>query len=318
MTSGTGRAGLLVILVCLGAGWGITQPLAKIAVSEGYRHFGLIFWQLVISGALLAAITVVRGKRLSLQPRHLWLYLVIAQVGTVLPNAASYEAARHLPAGVLSVSIATVPMFAFPMALMMGNDHFQWSRLFGVVFGLIGVGLLIGPEASLPERAMVAFIPLALVAPAFYGFEGNYVARWGTGGLDPIQVLLGASVVGAALALPLAVFSGQWIDPRPPWGLPDLALIASSCVHALVYATYVWMVGRAGPVFASLVSYLVTGFGVMWSMALLGERYSGYFWAAVVMMVLGMFLVQPRRSETVARAGIAGKSERWTDSQALK
>ncbi len=311
MTSVTGRARLLAILVCLGMGWGITQPLAKIAVSKGYPHFGLIFWQLVISGALLAAIIVVRGKRLSLQRRHLWLYLVIALVGTVLPNAASYEAARHLPAGVLSVSIATVPMFAFPMALTMGDDHFQWSSLCGVVFSLIGVERLIGPEASLPKRVMVGLIPLALVAPAFYGFEGNYVARWGTSGLDPIQVLLGASVVGAALALPLAVFSGQWIDPRPPWGLPDLALIGSSCMHALVYRPMCgWL---AGPVFASPVGSLVTGFGVMWSMALLGERYASYFWAAVAMMVLGMFLVRSRRSETVARAGIAGKSERWTD-----
>jgi hypothetical protein len=36
----TRPAALLAVLVTLGAGWGITQPLAKIAVSEGYRHFG--------------------------------------------------------------------------------------------------------------------------------------------------------------------------------------------------------------------------------------------------------------------------------------
>lgn len=310
MTSGAapmGRVSALAVLICLGAGWGMTLPLSKIAVSEGYRHFGLIFWQLVISAVLLAGISLVRGKGLSLQRRHLGLYLVIALVGTVLPNSASFEAARHLPAGVLSVAIATVPMFAFPIALMMGNDRFQWGRAAGVAMGMLAVGLLIGPEASLPERAMDVFIPLALIAPAFYGFEGNYVARWGTGGLDPVQVLLGASVVGAILVLPLALFSGHWIDPRPPWGAPDLALIGSSCIHALVYSTYVWMVGRAGPVFASLVSYLVTGFGVIWAMLLLGESYSGSFWAAVGLMMVGMVLVQPRRRETVALGAIDGQ-----------
>lgn len=42
----TGResAGLTAILLLLGAGWGLTQPLAKIAVSTGHGHFGLIFW----------------------------------------------------------------------------------------------------------------------------------------------------------------------------------------------------------------------------------------------------------------------------------
>ncbi|MCP4818147.1 MAG: EamA/RhaT family transporter, partial [Shimia sp.] len=36
------------ILLAIGAGWGLTQPLTKIAVSEGYEPLGLIFWQLAI------------------------------------------------------------------------------------------------------------------------------------------------------------------------------------------------------------------------------------------------------------------------------
>ena len=35
-------------LILFGAGWGLSQPLAKIAVSTGYEPLGLIFWQLVI------------------------------------------------------------------------------------------------------------------------------------------------------------------------------------------------------------------------------------------------------------------------------
>lgn len=288
------RAGLVAILVVAGAGWGITQPLAKIAVSEGYRHFGLIFWQMAISGAFLGLVTLIRGKVLLWTPAHIRLYAVIAVIGTVLPNAASYEAARHLPAGIISICIAMVPMFAFPIALLMATDRFSWLKLGGLCLGLVGVFLLIGPDASLPDRAMVAFIPLALIAPLFYGLEGNYVAKFGTAGLDPIQVLCGASVVGTVIALPLALISGEWIDPRPPYGAPDAALFASSIIHAVVYATYVWMVGRAGAVFAAQVSYLVTGFGVIWAIVLLQESYSSWVWAALAVMLVALFLVQPR------------------------
>jgi hypothetical protein len=42
------RARLTIILVFLGAGWGMTQPLTKITVDAGYLPFGLIFWQLAI------------------------------------------------------------------------------------------------------------------------------------------------------------------------------------------------------------------------------------------------------------------------------
>lgn len=104
------------------------------------------------------------------------VYVVIALIGTVLPNSAGYEAIRHLPSGLVSILLSMVPIFAFPIALAFGNERFEPVRLGGLLLGLVGVLLLAAPEASLPERAMVLFIPLALVAPAFYGLEGNIVA----------------------------------------------------------------------------------------------------------------------------------------------
>jgi drug/metabolite transporter (DMT)-like permease len=43
----------------------------------------------------------------------------------------------------------------------------------------------------------------------------------------------------------------------------------------VVYAGYVWLVGRAGAVFAAQVAYLVTLFGVFWAMLILGETLFG-------------------------------------------
>ena len=95
----------------------------------------------------------------------LLVYLLIALIGTVLPNSTSYEAARHLPAGLISILLSLVPLFAFPIALALGNEKFSVARAAGLGLGLAGVILIVAPEASLPERAMVAFIPIALIAP---------------------------------------------------------------------------------------------------------------------------------------------------------
>ena len=298
----TSKVWLIGFLALLGAGWGLTIPLAKIAVSEGYRHFGLIFWQFAIGAALLAIISILRGRGLPLGRKQLRLYLIIALIGTLLPNAASYEAARHLPGGILAIVISLVPMFAFPLALLMRLDRFSWVRLAGLSFGMLGIAVLIGPQASLPDRAMIVFIPLAMIAPAFYGLEGNVVSKWGTFGCDPFQVLLGAAIIGALLTAPLAISAGLWISPLPPWGLPDLALVVSALIHALAYSGYVWMVGRAGAVFAAQVSYLVTLFGVLWSMLLLSETYSTWIWLALALVFAGLFLVQPRKNETALDA----------------
>lgn len=300
-------------LVVLGIGWGLTQPMAKIAVSEGYRHLGIVFWQLAIGAVLLAALNAIRGRGLPTTPEALRVYAVIACLGTLLPNGASYEAARHIPAGWLSVVISAVPLLAFPMALALGTDRFSWSRLGGLLAGLAGVACLAlpvqlwltgGAAPSAPAAAPL-WLAVALVAPALYALEGNYVARWGTAGLDPVQVLLGAALVGLPVAAAVALATGTWIDPRPPWGPPDGAIALSATVHAVVYTGYVWLVGRAGAVFAAQVSYLVTGFGVLWAMALLGERYGAGFWLAMALMFAGLFLVRPRDDTAPATAAAA-------------
>lgn len=293
----------------MGAGWGITQPFAKIAVSEGYRHFGLIFWQLVIGAGVLTVVQALRRQPFRTDPTALFFYVLIAVVGTVLPNAASFEAARFLPSGIISILISTVPLFAFPLAIAMGNERFRPARLSGVALGFLGILMIAGPDTALPERAMVAFLPLALIAPAFYAVEGNLVAKWGTGGLSPVALLHGASVVGAVIAFPMAVLSGSFIDPRPPWAAPDAALAASSVIHVTVYSLYVWVIARAGATFAAQVAYLVTGFGVIWAMLLLGERFSGFVWLGMALILAGVFLVQPRDEMPLAGAEERRKSD---------
>ena len=290
----------MVVLILCGLGWGASIPMIKVAVSEGYKHFGLIFWQVVISAILLGAFLIALRRPLPLERRHLRMYVVIAIIGTILPNSTGFAAAVHLPAGVMALCMALVPMFAFPIALILGNEGFSWMKLLGLLCGLVGVLLLVLPEASLPDPSLVIFIPLALIAPVFYGFEGNYAAKYGPVDLDPIQMLCGASIVACVLTLPLALWSGHWIDPRFPWGAPDIALIGSSLIHGCVYATYFWMVARGGAVFAAQVSYLVTGFGLLWSMIFLGETYSSWIWLALLIIFLGLFIVQPRKRTALA------------------
>lgn len=290
------NAWLTAIVVLLGAGWGLTQPVTKIIVTGGYEPFGIIFWQMAIGTVLLGAAQWKRLRQVPFTRKTLTVWLFIAAIGTLIPNATSYRAAFHLPAGIMSIIIASVPIIAFPVALLLRNDRFSARRLLGLAAGLGGVALIALPEASLPERAMVAFLPLALIAPFCYAIEGNVVAKFGTAGLDPVQVLFGASATGAVIALPLALATGQMIPVHWPLVHVDYALLLNAAIHVVVYTGYVWMVGRAGAVFAGQVAYLVTGFGVLWSMLLLGERYSGWVWGALAMMALGLALVQPRQA----------------------
>lgn len=288
------------VLIVLGAGWGITIPLTKIAVSTGFGHYGLIFWQLAIGSVLMASLSALRGKGLPVNRTSLRVFAVVALIGTLIPNTASFQAAVHVPAGILSILLSMIPMFAFPVALVMGLDRFSWRRFAGLGVGLTGVLVIVMPGASGALNTPVFWICVALIAGLCYAMEGNIVAKWGTAGLDAIQVLFGASVLGAVAILPVTVVTGQFIPPRDLLGSAGYALIMASVAHTLVYAGYVWLVGRAGPVFTVQVSYLVTGFGILWAKAILNEAYPPAVWAALALMFLGMYLVQPRAKAVLA------------------
>ncbi|WP_295070219.1 DMT family transporter [Tabrizicola sp.] len=288
-----GRWFFVGVLLWLGIGWGSTHPLGKIATETGHGPFGLIFWQQVVMVVVLGAIALVRRKGMKLTVPALRFYAVVAVLGTIIPNGTFYASVAHLPSGVMSIIIAMIPMLAFPMALALGMDRFSALRLVGLAMGLLGVGLLAAPGAALPDAALVAWLPVALVGPLFYAMEATYVAHRGTLGMDALQAMLGASLMGLILCAPVMLVMDQSYSPWP-MGRDDWALVLSSALHALLYASYVWLAATAGAVFAAQSSYLVTAAGMIWAMVLLGERPSATVWVALAVMLAGVALVQPR------------------------
>lgn len=282
------------VLIALGIIWGLTIPLTKIAVSTGHRPLGLIFWQLVFVTISLSMISIVRRVMPIVNRRTLRYFVVIALLGSIIPNSFSYLSAPQLPAGVLGIIIASVPMFSLAIALVLRLERASTMRIAGVLLGGAAVVLLFAPETSLPDPGKAPFVLIALIAPFCYGAEGNYVATRAPPSMDPATTLLGASALGVVIALPLAVSTDSWIDLSEPWGNAEWALLLSSLCHVIAYTGYIWLVGMTGAVFASQVAYIVTVSAVLLSSLILGESYSGWVWSAMGLMIVGLVLVQPR------------------------
>lgn len=286
--------GLILALTLIGAVWALTFPLTKIAVLGGYRSFGIIFWSSVLAATVLSAIVRGRGMGLPLHRAALGRYVFVALVGTVLPSAATYTAAEHLPAGVIAVCMAIIPIVAFPMALALGLEQPNLRRFSGLLLGCLGVMLIVLPDASLPDPSKAVFILLALLSVLFYAIEGVGLGKIGRAGLDPAQLMLGAFLLSVALTLPIALITDTFIVPQATFGVAGLAVVLSGLANVVAYVGYVWIIGRGGPVFAGQVSYIVTGFSILWSMLLLGESYSVWVWGAMMVIFAGLFLTQPR------------------------
>lgn len=294
------RLSSTLALLAIGLIWGSTIPLTKIAVSSGHQPLGLIFWQLLFSSIVLSAISIIRGVKPVLNRRTLLYFLVIGLIGTILPNSFSYLAAAQLPAGVMAIIIASVPMFSLTIANTLRVERFSLMRFAGVLLGAAAVSILILPETSLPDPQKAIFVLVALVAPFCYGAEGNYIAARAPREVDAVTTLLGASVLGTFIAAPLALATGAWVDLFEPWRASEWALLLSSLLHVAAYSGYIWLVSMAGPVFSSQVAYVVTLAGVFLSALILSESYSSWVWMALILMLAGLALVQPRGVERAA------------------
>jgi len=293
------RISLIAVLLAIGIAWGATIPLAKVAVSSGHAPLGITFWEQIIVTIVMGFVLISRSiifrhrLRVPLDRESITYYIGIAALGAILPNLFSYWAMSQLPAGIMAIIIASVPMFALAIAIAASIESFVPYRVIGVCLGCAAVILLVAPEASLPDPEKAIFVFVGLVAPLCYGLEGNYIARFTPPAVDPIITLFCAAIIGSLVTAPLALATGTWIDMFGAFTSAEQAIVALSIIHAIAYTGYIWLVGKAGPVFSSQVAYIVTVSAMLMSAIFLGEAYSPYTFVSLALMLVGLVLVQP-------------------------
>ena len=294
------RFNLTLILLIVGVSWGLTAPLSKIAVSTGHHYLGLLIWQIIIMILSLGLIQIFRKKKLPLNLNCFWRYVLVALLGTILPNSIMYKAYFHLQSGIMSILVSIVPMIAFLLVLVLQMEKFEIRRFLGVLFGIFAIILIVFPKLDLGYLGEVGWILLALLSPLCYAIEGVWINKIGIAKLDPIEVILGASILGFFILMPIVALNGYWVTPYRVWGPAEFAITLSSLIHSIIYISYIWLIGKAGVIFASQVSYIYTASGIGFSIILLGEGYSLFVWAAVILMLMGLMMVRPSRRSSLS------------------
>ena len=296
----TARFNLTLILLIVGVSWGLTAPLSKIAVSTGHHYLGLLIWQIIIMILSLGLIQIFRKKKLPLNLNCFWRYVLVALLGTILPNSIMYKAYFHLQSGIMSILVSIVPMIAFLLVLVLQMEKFEIRRFLGVLFGIFAIILIVFPKLDLGYIGEVGWILLALLSPLCYAIEGVWINKIGIAKLDPIEIILGASILGFFILIPIVALNGYWVTPYRVWGPAEFAITLSSLIHSIIYISYIWLIGKAGVIFASQVSYIYTASGIGFSIILLGEGYSLFVWAAVILMLMGLMMVRPSRRSSLS------------------
>lgn len=289
-----------IVLLFLGVVWGYSFSLAKMAMADGAHPFGVTLWTSLIGAGLLIALSLARRRPISLKSDVMWLYIVCGLLGTVVPGILFFYAASKVSAGVLSITVTVVPILTFLFAAFLGLERFASLRVLGVVCGAVAVILLVGPEASLPDPSAAPWVLLACGASVCYAVENMILTLGMPRGANPFTITCGMFIAAVVMITPVVIVTDSFVPLIWPWGQVEWAIIGMGAISAVAYGLFIYLISYAGPVFASQTAYMVTVFGVIWGMLIFGERHSVWIWLSLIVMLIGLALVMPRRHKHTA------------------
>jgi len=131
----------LAALAFFGLCWGLSVPLSKHAVSAGHHPLGMIIWQLSAVVIVFGAYGALKATALHHGRHHVRYLLLIIVLGTLVPNTLSLLALAQLPAGIMALVIATVPIFSLLIALLIKIEVFSFWRMLGV-YGPLSISMV--------------------------------------------------------------------------------------------------------------------------------------------------------------------------------
>lgn len=293
------RAALVLMLLSVGIIWGGTFALARTGGEGGIPLLGYSFWFHFGGGAGLLVLALVQRSRIA-PSGSLVLYTVVGGLSVnAIPSFVMFAAVRHVPTGIMAVIITLGPVITYAASLAMRYERFAVTRALGTLAGLGGVALILLPRASLPDPAMIGWVLLGLLCPILHGVGSIYVARARPAGLDSWLVGALFQLTSAAVALPIALVSGQFHIPFTASAVAEAALWIHAVTAMITQFLMYEILRLAGAVFLSQVAYVVTVAGIFWGWLLFGEQLSAWIWLAAAVILAGVVLV----TRPVARSG---------------
>ena len=281
-------------LLIMGTAWGLSFSLGKIAVENGAKPFGVAQFQVMFAGIVLLFVNVIRGKSTQNMRDKLGFIFCIAMLGAAIPSVLFYYAAPHVPAGVLSITVALIPLMTYGFSIPLKLETFSVVRAVGLVFGVIAICLIALPENSLPDPATLPWIFIACISALCYAVENIILGFKSALTVGPMRLAMGMNLIAAVTLLPITILTDSYFSPSLPLKTVDYAVIGLGLITVVAYTMFVLSVALFGSVFSSQVGYIVTLTGVFWGMIIFGESPSVWIWLSLCAMIVGLALVTPR------------------------
>ena len=267
------KARLVWLLLC--GIWGSTWLFIKLGLADlpPITFAGIRF---VIACAII--FLLIRARRISLPRRgRAWLLLAVTGVLSFTLNyGLIFWAEQHISSGLAALLQATTPAFGLVIAhLHLPSERMTWAKIFGVVLGVCGVGVVFSNQLSLAGGLALAGC-VAVVASSIFVAYSNVLIKAHGKNLEPAILAAGQMFFGL---IPLLLI-GIPLEGNPlhyHWttmaivSLFYLAIVGSVIAFLLYYwlihhmdVTKTMMISLVTPVVAVILGLIVLHESLDW------------------------------------------------------
>ncbi len=285
------------LLLALSVLWGGSFFFTGVAVKE-LPPFTIVVLRVGLAALILNFVVRAMGQRMPSATRVWVAFFGMGLLNNVVPFSLIVWGQTHIASGLASILNATTPLFAVVVAHVLTVDEKMTSnRLAGVLVGLLGVTLMIGPAAALAGFGSSRIeAQCAVLGAAFsYSLAGIYGRRFKAMGVAPIVTATGQVTASTLILIPVALLVDR------PWTLsaPSLetwaALLGIAALStALAYILYFRILATAGATNLMLVTFLIPVSAIFLGSLVLGERLRPEHFVGMALIGLGLAAIDGR------------------------
>jgi len=285
-------ARLWFLIVILSIIWGASFFFVEIAI-ERMTPLTIVLYRVGFASFFLLGFVWFTGRKMPKSIGIWGAFLAIGMLNNVIPFSLITWGQQHIDSSLASILNATTPVFSVILAHFLTKDEpLTKNRLTGVLFGWIGVALLIGIEALSGVGMKIAGQAAVLGAALLYAVSAIFGRRFKD--IDPVVVSAGMLTASSIIMIPLAFIMEQplALDPTPvTWA----ALFGLSAVStALAYIIYFYVLSKAGATNILLVTFLIPVSAIFLGMMVLGEAPGWNAFAGMTLIFMGLIFIDGR------------------------
>src|SRR5215469_5093288 len=200
-------------------------------------------------------------------------FLVMGVLNNAIPFLLIVWAQTQMACGLAAILNATTPLFTVVVAHLFTTDERLTSgRILGVMLGLAGVIVFVGPDMLHSLGADVAAQLACLGAALSYAFAAVFGRRFAAMRVTPIQTAVGQTAAASLLLVPaMFVIDRPWMLPMPSSATIGALIGIAVLSTALAYILYFRILASAGATNLLTVTFLIPISAIVLGFAFLGE-----------------------------------------------